>query len=215
MHHGGINALIAKKKEVAAFMRRLYRRHLTTSLGGNISLRFDATRVLITPSGVDKGTLGRHQIGLVSLSGANQTPGLPLSMETGMHLAIYRRRSDVHAVVHAHPVTASAFAASGKKINPNLLAESRAMIRVPATASYALMGTERLADHVAAALADTDAVLMENHGAVTVGNTLLSAFERMEVLESAARLTLITTLLGDCRELTADQLSGIDRLMSP
>jgi L-fuculose-phosphate aldolase len=201
------------KDQVAIFMRRLYERGLTTSLGGNISLKVSENTLLITPSGIDKGTITAAQIGVMHLDGTNLTPTLKPSMEAPMHLAVYAARPDVKAVIHAHPVTASTFAASNIKINCRLLAESRLFLGEVQTAPYACMGTSALAESVDSQIATgTKAVLMANHGALTVGETLLQAFDRMEVLESAAKITLMTRLLGNQKELNEHQLSEIDCL---
>lgn len=201
-----------QRDHVASFMRRLYHQHLTTSLGGNVSLKLSGGIVLITPSGIDKGMITQDEIGVLALDGTNYTPHLKPSMEAPMHLAVYEKRPDVSAVVHAHPPAASAFAASHEKINCCLIAESRLMLKEPALAPYARMGTDGLASNVAGAIGDTDSVLMENHGVLTVGESLVLALERLEVLESAAKITLITKMLGNAKEMSSTQLAEIDQL---
>lgn len=201
-----------KRQEVARFMRRLYDRGLTTACGGNVSLRA-GDRILITPSGLDKGCLGGDQIGMIAFDGSNLTPELKPSIETGMHLEIYRRRPEVSALVHAHPVTATAFAAAGREINCLLTAEGRAVSGRPVFAPYALMGTPELASVVAEAAAAADCILMANHGVITAGVSLLEAFERLEVLENMARMTILVELLGAASPLTSQQAAAIDLLV--
>lgn len=204
------------KIEVAYFMRRLYAQRLTTTLGGNISLKVSGDIILITPSGIDKGTISAAQIGEIRPDGTNCTPLLKPSIEVPMHLAVYAARPEVKAVIHAHPVTASTFAASNRKINCRLIAESRLFLGEVVTAPYACMGTGALAQSVVDALSPgTHAVLMANHGALTVGDSLLQAFDRMEVLESAARITLMASLLGNEKELNENQLREIDCFLTP
>jgi L-fuculose-phosphate aldolase len=203
------------RKEVARFMRRLYDRGLTTASGGNISVRFEKG-IFITPSALDKGTLRAKQIGILTFAGKNLTPELRPSIESAMHLAIYQKRPDVHAIVHAHPPVATSFTATRKGINCTLIAEARAILRTPVIAPYALMGTGELAAIVAAAVAlaaEPNVILLENHGIVCLGKDLLTAFDRMEVLEAAAKMTLITNLAGDVRPLSGEQLKEIDGLM--
>jgi L-fuculose-phosphate aldolase len=202
----------AQRHQVASFMRRLYHQHLTTSLGGNVSMKLSDGIVLITPSGIDKGMITGDEVGILGQDGTNHTPHLKLSMEAPMHLAVYKKRMDVSAVVHAHPPTASAFAASHEKINCRLIAETRLMLKEPALAPYARMGTEDLANNVSNAIEKTDSVLMENHGVLTVGASLVLALERLEVLESAAKITLITKQLGNAKEMSCDQLEEIDQV---
>jgi len=199
-----------EREEVAYFMRRLYERRLTTCSGGNISLLVTEDIILITPSGLDKGRIDAEQIGIMSLSGQNITPSLKPSIETGMHIRVYQNRPDIRAIVHAHPVVSSSFAASEKEINTSLIAESRAVLGKPARAAYAFMGSPELAAIVAQAVAGANTVLLTNHGVLSIGQTLLQAFDRIEVLEAAATITLITHLLGGKQELTGAQLSELE-----
>jgi L-fuculose-phosphate aldolase len=203
----------AQKEIVATFMRRLYTQGLTTCSGGNISMRVDETMVLLTPSALDKGTIQAEQIGEMSLEGENFTPHLKPSIEARMHLALYQARPEINAVVHAHPALSSSFAVSAVPINCELIAESRAILGTPVVAPYALMGTEDLAQSVATAARQGDVVLMANHGVLTVGLTMLQAFDRIEVLEAAARITLVSRFLGQPSALHPTQLAQIDALM--
>ncbi len=203
-----------QREEVAYFMKRLYNQKLTTTSGGNISLRIDNNNILVTPSQIDKGRLTGDQIGITNLDGKYKTPGLQFSMETGMHLAIYRKKKDINAIVHAHPVFSTSFAVMNKQINCKLTGEARAVIGIPVVAPYALMGSKRLADSVATAITKSNVVLMRNHGIITIGENLLQAFDRIEVLEAAAKITLITELMDDCNEIPKDQLKKIDDLFS-
>lgn len=203
---------LTERKEVAYFMRRLYEQKLTTCSGGNISFRVDEKNVLITPSQLDKARLTAGQIGILSIDGENLTPELKPSMETGMHLSIYKKRPDIKAVVHAHPTCATSFSATNKKINCKLNGEARFVIGEPLYTEYALMGSEKLSEIVSEATLNGNVVLMKNHGVLTVGKTLLEAFDRLEVFEASAKMTLITELLGERKELSTDELKAIDEL---
>ena len=154
-----------EKQAVADCMNRLYRQGLTTTSGGNISLRIRGGLVLITPSATDKGCMTAEQIAVIGADGTNHTPRLKPSIETSMHLKIYRKHAHVQAIVHAHPPTASAFAAARQPVNTRLIAESYAITGTPVLAPYALMGSKELAaivaDHIST---DTTCILMENHG---------------------------------------------------
>lgn len=202
-----------QRKEVASFMRRLYHQKLTTTSGGNVSQRIEDI-VLISTSQTDKASIDEHQVGLLSLSGENLSENLTLSMESKMHLAIYKNRPDVKAIVHAHPVFATSFTIARKAIQTNLAGESRAVLGEPVIAPYALMGTKELAENVAHASLKGNVILMENHGIITVGESLLQAYDRMEVLETAAKMSLITYLLGGGVGLTEIQLREIDQLFN-
>lgn len=200
------------RKEIAYFMRRLYKQGLTTSSGGNISFRLGDT-VLITPSQTDKGRMKASEIGMTDLRGNSLSTQYKLSMETDMHLAVYKARPDVKAIVHAHPVTATSYTVAHQTIDCSLMGEARAIIGEPVLASYQLMGTQKLANEVAKAILHGNVVLMENHGILAVGNSLLEAFDRLEVLEACARVNILTKLIGNAVGLSAHELAAIDKMM--
>ena len=203
----------AERTDVARFMRRLYRQGLTTTSGGNVSMRAGDGHILLTASKFDKGELQAEHVGIMTMDGVNVTPELEPSIEVSMHLAIYRQRADVQAIVHAHPITASAFAATTRQINCCLIAESYALIGEPVYLDYALMGTAELASVVGRGIGQAACVVMANHGVLAVGKTLLQAFDRLEVLENAARQTLLARLIGNITELNSSQLAELDNLM--
>jgi L-fuculose-phosphate aldolase len=203
--------LLKEKERVAYFMRRMYEQKLTTTSGGNISLKV-GEKILITPSQTDKARMVAESIGSMTLEGKVLSHRFKASMENKMHLAIYLKRPDVKAIIHGHPIFATSFAISGQKVLTNLAGESRAILGEPVWAGYKLMGTQELADAVAKVSLKGNVILMENHGVITLGETLLEAFDRMEVLEAAAKMTLITQLLGTRKELNPDELKEIDNL---
>jgi L-fuculose-phosphate aldolase len=201
-----------ERKQVAKFMRRLYRHGLTTTSGGNISILHPDELVIITPSATDKGNMKWRDVGIMTVLGENLTPDLKPSIEHEMHLSIYRARKDVSAIVHAHPVFASAFTAMKHSINTCLTAEARAICGEPAVVRYALMGTKELAGLAAESIASADILLLENHGILAVGSSLLQAFDRLEVLENAAKMTLIVEMAGKKKALTGPRVNELDRI---
>jgi L-fuculose-phosphate aldolase len=201
-----------EKEQVAYFMKRLYTQKLTTCSGGNISIKINDKIILITASQTDKAGLKPEQIGIITLENKNLTPDLKLSMETSMHLLIYKKRPDIKAIIHAHPVVATGLIVSDKKINCKLTGESRAMLGIPVLTPYALMGSKKLAYIVSEASLKTNVILMKNHGVIASGKSLLQAFNRIEILENAAKMTLISELLGNKKELSAKDLKEIDKL---
>ena len=203
--------MLKEREKVAAIMRRLYANGLTTASGGNVSMRV-GDRILITPSQLDKAIIIGEQIGVLNMDVVSLSTRIKKSMETGMHLAIYKKRPEVKAIVHAHPVIATSFAISGKPIKTNLAGEARAILKEPVQAAYALMGTTELAEIVSDAARITNVVLMQNHGIITLGETLFQAYDRMEVLEACAKMTLVSGMLGEAHELNPDQLRDIDEL---
>ena len=201
-----------ERREVARFMRRLYRQGLTTTSGGNISMRINDELIAITPSATDKGRMRRGDIGIMSLLGENLTPDLKPSIENALHINIYKKNRDITAIVHAHPVFASSFTAMNVQINTCLTAEARAICGQPKVVPYALMGTKELADIVAQYTAEADVLLLENHGILTTGSCLLQAFDKLEVLENAAKMTIIVELTGKKKELGRTRIQQLDKL---
>ena len=198
-----------ERSEVAYFMRRLYRQFLTTTSGGNISCRLPDGNIAITASQSDKAEQSPDKVGITTPDGKSLTGELKLSIETGMHLAIYKARPDIHAIVHAHPVTATFFTLTEQTIDLRLTAEAYAVAGSVVKIPYALMGTPELAAAVAAHLRDCDCGLLDNHGVITLGKNLLSAFDKMELLECAAKQTLMARTIP-ARELSPAQLDELD-----
>jgi L-fuculose-phosphate aldolase len=201
-----------ERKEVASFMRRLYKQGLTTTSGGNISLRVSDDAIVITPSATDKGRMKWKEVGLMSTLEENLTPDLKPSIESSLHIKIYRRNKDITAIIHAHPVFASSFTAMNSTIDTSLTAEARAICGEPRFVPYALMGSEELAEIAAQNALDADILLLENHGVITTGSDLLHAFDKLEVLENAAKITLIVGMTGKKRALSTSRIREIDKL---
>lgn len=200
-----------ERKKVSRFMRRLYRQGLTSTSGGNISLRISDDIIVITPSASDKGRMRWKEVGLMTISGENLTPGLKPSIESAMHLSIYKKRSDITAIIHAHPVFASSFTAMKCTINTTLTAEACAICRDTVFVPYALMGSADLAEKAAESIMKADILLLENHGILTTGANLLQAFDKIEVLENAAKMTLITEITGKKKPLSRSKIIEINR----
>jgi len=202
----------SERKEVACFMKRLYKQGLTTTSGGNISMRISDDLIAITPSATDKGRMKWKEVGLMNIFGENLTPELKPSIESEMHLSVYRKNIEVKAIIHAHPLFATSFTAMKCKIDTNLTAEACAILGNPETVPYALMGTKDLAEIVSRYALQNDILLLENHGILTTGSSLLQAFDKIEVLENAAKMTLITDLADKKRPLSRSRISEIERL---
>lgn len=201
-----------ERKEVAMFMRRLYRQGLTTTSGGNISLKISDDIIVITPSATDKGMMRWKEVGIMTLGGENLTPELKPSIENEMHLSIYRKKKQISAIVHAHPLFASAFTAMKCTINTDLTAEARAICGDPCFVPYALMGTRELASVASESIMKSDILLLENHGILTTGSSILQAFDKLEVLENAAKMTLIVKMTGKKKPLSKASILELEKL---
>jgi L-fuculose-phosphate aldolase len=183
-------------RRMALCCRQLAAHGLIAGRDGNLSVRLDARRVLVTPSGCIKALVTARDMVEVDLGGTprRRGPRKPTS-ELDLHLRILRHRADVHAVVHAHPPTATGFAVAGEEIPGNLLPELIFVVgRVPLV-PYGTSGTPELGDRVVPYLEGHDALLLANHGAVTLGSTLDEAWIRMETLEHCARIIVIAMRL--------------------
>lgn len=202
----------SERKNVAHFMRRLYKRGLTTTSGGNVSLRLSDDIILITPSATDKGRMKWKEVAVMNIWGENFTPDLKPSMETAMHLSIYKKKNDVMAIVHAHPVFASLFTAIKSRINTSLTAEAKAILGDPLFVKYALMGSPALAELAAESILKSDILLLENHGILTVGSNLLQAFDKIEILENAAKMTLMTEMTSRKSPLDKIRIQELEAL---
>lgn len=199
-----------ERSQVASYMKRLYDRHLTTASGGNISLRLNDDLFCITPSALDKGNLTPDLIAVVNFDGTNLTPHLKLSIETEMHRLTLLKRPDRKAVVHAHPTYACSFSTAREcTLSTRLTAEAYYFLGDPVTVPYELMGTTDLAALVAEYAKDHEVLLMENHGALAVGEDLLRAFDCMELLERAAMMNIIAKNVPNSKLLNAAQLQAI------
>ena len=192
---------------------RLYQKGLVTANEGNISIRV-ANGHLVTSSGVSKGFLTPEHVILTDGEGHSPAGGLAVSSEDKMHAAIYQRRPEVQAVIHAHPPTATAFAVAHVPLDARILAESVVVLGDVPLIPYSIPGTLELARAVADGLGDRHAALLANHGAVTVGRTLAQAHQRMETLEHVAQVALMARLLGGARELSAAEVERLMRATS-
>ena len=195
---------------VAETMRRLYDRRLTTVSGGNVSLRSADGYVFITASQSDKSCIDMRKVIILSPQGENLTPNLKPSMETQMHLNIYKCRPDVFAIVHSHPVYASTFAVAGEAVDSAITGEARYMLGNVGLVDYHIMGSAELADACAKVMSASNAAIMAKHGAITVGKTLFEAFDRMEVLENTAQINYDLRTMGCKARLSDEEIIEID-----
>jgi len=183
------------RDEILEAMERIYRYRMTTTSGGNLSIREPNGDVWITPARVDKGGLRREDIVCVRADGTVEGARTP-SSELPLHQAIYRARPDVRGIVHAHPRTATGFAAAGIPLNEPLVCEVVIGLGSIPLAKYGTPGTPELADALEPLIPQYDAILMSNHGVVAYGADLHQAYMKMETVEHFAQIALITHLLG-------------------
>lgn len=181
---------------------------LVPARDGNLSARL-GNGALVTQSATRKGELTPEDLVVVDAAGQPlETAGRP-STELGLHLALYRLRPDVHAVVHAHPPIATGFACAGRDLTRPLMPEAVVHLGPVPLVPYATPGTSALEAAAGPAAAKSKGFLLANHGAVTVGATVDEALERMETLEHLARITLVANLLGGAIPLRDEDLTPL------
>ncbi len=203
------------RDEILATMERIYRSRMTTTSGGNLSIREDNGDVWITPARVDKGSLRRDDIILVRADGSIDGKHRP-SSELPFHQAIYAARPEVKGIVHAHPVALVAFSICRRVPDTRLLHQSWRICGAVGFAPYALPGSPALGKNIAETFArGFDCVVLENHGVVTAGGSLQQAFERFETLEFAAKTMIKGSQLGEVRCLDGAELAQPPRLLTP
>ncbi|XCB29798.1 class II aldolase/adducin family protein [Arcanobacterium hippocoleae] len=199
------------REEICEIGRKVWQTGMVAANDGNISYRCSDGTVLCTPTGVSKGALTPEAICRVDIAGKplEEFAGFQVSSEVKVHLRLYKENADVRAVVHAHPPYGTAFAIGGKPIISKMLPENIiAMPEIP-VAPYATPSTSELADNIAPFVHDYSCCLMEMHGAIAWGTSLLAAFQAMERLEYTAKLTAITAQLGFTRELAAAEIQKL------
>lgn len=186
----------AEKKELVEICKLLYDRNLVAASDGNISVRINDIHLLITPSGKNKGFLHPEEIIVIDIDGNVIEGKGKASREYPMHRTIYMERNDVNAVVHTHPVYATAFAMTGQNIPDNYLIESRVALGKVGLAPYAPAGSLQLAQNIRPFVKDCNAVLLMNHGAIAYGENLMSAYNKMEVLETVSKTIIVSRQVG-------------------
>jgi len=198
------------RRQLANIMSRIYRGGMTTTSGGNLSIREANGDIWITPAAVDKGTLTEKDIVRVLPDGSCEGLHRP-SSELPFHRAIYERRPNIWAIVHAHPPALVAFSIVRQIPNTNVLPQARKVCGKVGYAPYRLPGSEALGASIAQSFAEGhDAIIMENHGTVVGGSDLFDAYQRFETLEFCSRSLIRAGRLGAPRYLSDEQLLAFE-----
>jgi L-fuculose-phosphate aldolase len=194
--HGALKTEAEHRRDICVVGRWIRDRGYVASTDGNISVRLGPDRVLISPSGISKGMMKPEDLVVIDFDGSRVSGLRKQSSEFAMHLLIYRLRPDVNAVCHAHPVTATGYAAAGMPLDKPILCELVIGLGEIPLARYGTPGTPELSAAMEPFIHGHDAILMANHGVVTYGPDLLTAFFRMETTEHFAQVSLVTERLG-------------------
>jgi len=203
---------ISQRNSMIDFGRNLYQAGLIAGTDGNLSVRVDENRLLITPSGAAKGRMKPEDMVMADLEGNILEGGRPASSEILMHLHAYKKRQDIKACCHAHPPHATAFAAVGKELPFDILPEIVLTLgRIPLT-EFAPPGTQAVPDSLDPYIENNDAFLLRNHGVLTLGRTIEEAFSRMESVEHLAKITYIALHIGDLSHLGPDEINRLEAI---
>jgi L-fuculose-phosphate aldolase len=198
----------AEKRDVLEAAQHMARKGLVVGTSGNVSMRIEESTgrelLAITPSGRYYDSLGINDIVVLDFEGNRVEGELSASIESMLHIGIYRARRKVNAIVHTHAACGSAFAVAGLAI-PAILDDQVTYIGGEIeVADYALPGSPELVQNVLSALGARNAVLMANHGALSVGSDMREAFDACELLEKAAMTYIWATVLGKVNPLPAE-----------
>ena len=185
------------RREICTVGRWMYERGFIVAAEGNLSVRLDDGRILTTPTCMNKGMLGPADLVITDLEGRRLGGTHKASSELAMHLLFYRMRPDVNAICHAHPPTATGFATAGRGLDRALLPEVVVGLGQIPLVQYATPGTPELSAVLEPFAPHYDALLLANHGAVTCGPDMLTAFFRMETIEHSAKITLAAEMAGE------------------
>ncbi len=185
------------RHEICTIGRWMYERGFIVAAEGNLSIRLDNRRILTTPTCMNKGMLGPEDLVITDLEGRQLGGTRKASSELAMHLLFYRMRPDVNAICHAHPPMATGFATAGRGLDRALLPEVVVGLGQIPLVQYATPGTPELSAVLEPFAPHYDALLLANHGAVTCGPDLLTAFFRMETIEHSAKITLAAEMAGE------------------
>src|SRR5512135_3547702 len=197
------------RDDIVRYGRRLHERFFVAATDGNLSVRLDDGTVLCSPTCVSKGMMEHDDLVVVDMAGHKVRGHRAPSSEIAMHLLIYRLRPDVNAVVHAHPPTATGYAAAGMALTEALCSEVVITLGSIPLARYGCPGTKELSDGLEPLIPRHDAILMANHGVVTYGEDLSHAYMNMETVEHFARIALVVHQLGRQQLLSGEDVNKL------
>lgn len=216
-HNEGMKSEREARELICQIGKLLYDRGYVASNDGNISVRLGPDRLLITPSGVSKGRMTPSMLVLCDLNGnvaPEDTSGRHPSSEIKMHLRVFAERPDVGAVVHAHPVYATAFAICRHELSEAFLPELVLNFGKIPVAPFAMLSTDEVPKSIEPYLHDYNGLLLANHGALAWGKDAWAAFDLMETIEHSAKIYHAVLQMGEGVELTKDQVDYLTSLRS-
>jgi len=199
------------KKFMCEIGKRVYNNGFVAANDGNFSVRISDNEILTTPTGISKGYMTPDMICKVNMKGEiiQASKGYKPSSELKMHIRVYEERTDVKSVVHAHPPYGTSFAIAGIPLTKQIMPEATIFLGCIPIAEYGTPSTHEIPDAISKYLQNYDAILLENHGALTYGIDLLAAYFKMESLEFYAKLMYHSIMLGGPKELSNSQVRDL------
>ena len=209
-----MNSVYALRREICEVGKRIYQRGYVAANDGNVSARMSDDRVLCTPTGVSKGYLSEDMLSICDMDGKQVAGSMKISSEVRMHLDIYKMRPDINAVVHAHPPTATGFAVAGIELTQCVLPEVILGLGGIPLASYGTPGGPEIVEPMKPLIEEYDAILMANHGIVTMGKHVMDAHFKLETVEHFAKIALVAHQLGSVKTLDSQQVDDLISIRS-
>jgi len=197
------------RRQLVHFGRWVHRLGYTPGTAGNLSVRLDSKLILATPTGCSKALLCSDDMVILDNEGHKLSGVRNVTSEIGMHLAVYRLRPDVQAIVHTHPPIATAFAACRKALDQPICSEILMTTGLVPLASYATTGTEEVSASLEPFIPHHDAILLANHGLLTYGTSLPDAFMKTETVEHFAQVSLAAHQLGGGTSLQENDIEKL------
>lgn len=200
------------RDEIVRLGKRLYERGFIAATDGNLSVRLDDERLLVTPTCMCKGMMEADDLVIVDLHGHRLEGDRNVSSEVEMHLLIYSMRPEIGAIVHAHPPTATGFAAAGVSLEEPLISEVVLTLGSVPLAKYACPGTRDLSSSLRPLVPEHNAILMANHGVVAYGDDLEQAFMHMETVEHFAKIALVARTIGTPKPIAEEEVRKLEAI---
>lgn len=203
---------ITLRQEMLSIGKKLYQKDFIAATEGNFSVRLDDERILATASGLCKGEMNADDLVIIDVQGNHLQGWRRASSEILLHLEAYRQRREIQAVIHAHPPYCIALMLAGKGLDRPILAENVILLGKIPIAPYARPSTQKVGESIRPYIIQTDCILLDFHGSLTVGDSLQQAFYKLEMMEHSAKSYLAALQLGEVRELDRDEVKALTEM---
>lgn len=206
-----MNSESESKQLILDIGKKLWTRGFVAANDGNISVKINENEFLTTPTGVSKGDMTQDMIIRMNMDGEviSDNEKYQPSSEVKMHIQVYNHREDINSVVHAHPPYCTSFAVAGIPLDKFVLPEAIITLGAVPIAPYGAPSTPEIPESITPLIQNSDAVLLANHGALTLGADLTTAYFRMETLEHSAHIVHLAIQLGNVNMIPKEQIEKL------